>query len=62
MRIPFTTNEIRSTVQNLKTNKSHGGDGIPVKLFKHVPEAIYEKNTDTFNSLLCNVVKWLVTL
>ena len=43
MTIPFTANEIRKVIANMKPNKSPGCDEIPVELIKYAPDKIHEQ-------------------
>ena len=42
IKIPFTTNDIKSAYRKLMNNKSPGKDEISAKLIKSAPDILYE--------------------
>ena len=50
MTIPFTANEIRKAIVQMKPNKSPGCDEIPVELIKYAPARIHEQIIKIYNN------------
>lgn len=45
----FTIKQVKKSLKQIKNNKSHGPEGIPVELFKYAPDVALEKLTLIFN-------------
>ena len=51
IKIPFTTNDIKSAYRKLMNNKSPGKDEISAKLIKSAPDILYEQITKIYNNV-----------